>query len=423
MRSMNNFDESMIPAPDCLAVGREKSIFAEDIEANYSQLIEMISGKRILAIGAAGSIGSNTIDTISRFNPSTLHVIDHNENGLAELVRNLRSRKAGLNVRDFKTFPLNYGNKAFEYYLNDNAPFDYILNFAALKHVRSEKDHYSILEMLSTNLILMSNLMEKLCDYNSPARFFSVSTDKAANPSSVMGASKRLMEHFLFDKSLPRPDDMDIVSARFANVAYSNGSLLQSFQNRLKLRQPLVAPKDCRRYFVSLRESGHICTLAAFIAPKDTIVIPNLNPEKSLVLLEDVLYGFLHNQGYEPVVYDDEEKARANVEYCAKKSQWPVILTALDTAGEKPYEEFFSETETVIDIGLSTLSAVIYEKSNFGDVSKVRDILKEILDNTPAENVGLNGLNKNMFRDLIASIEPGFLNTHKDAVGNLDQRM
>jgi len=200
------------------------------------------------------------------------------------------------------------------------------LSFAALKHVRSEKDPFSLLEMLNTNLILMADLLESLAQMPSPKRFFSVSTDKAANPSSMMGASKRLMEHFMFSEDLPRPQSMSTTSARFANVAYSNGSLLQSFHHRLASHQPLVSPKDCRRYFVSLQESGEICTLAAFLAPDGTIAIPNLAPEKSLVLLEDVLFDFLKYKGLEPEIFESEDEARAAVERCASQKKWPVRI-------------------------------------------------------------------------------------------------
>ena len=169
---MSDYFIRAIPEPDSFAVGRQQSIFAQDMEDNLQNLNTLIQGSRILVIGGAGSIGSNTVDTISRFKPDSIHVVDHNENGLAELVRNLRSRVGGLDVKDFRALPLNYGNRAFEYFLSDYAPYDYILNFAALKHVRSEKDHYSILEMLTTNLIFMSRLMANLQQFDSPKRFF-----------------------------------------------------------------------------------------------------------------------------------------------------------------------------------------------------------------------------------------------------------
>jgi len=409
-----------IPLPDSLAVAREESIFSEDILQNSNVLSERIKSSKILVIGGAGSIGLNTIDVISRFKPSALHVVDQNENGLAELVRGLRSRSDGMVVDDFRTLPLNYGGKAFAYYLQDNAPFDYVLNFAALKHVRSEKDHYSILEMLNTNLMLMANLLAQLEKYQSPKRFFSVSTDKAANPSSIMGASKRLMEHFLFDESLPRPSGMQTTSARFANVAYSNGSLLQSFENRFNQSQPLVAPKDCKRYFVSLTESGQICTLAAFVASANTIVIPNLEPQKNLVLLEDVLFGFLRYKGYEPEIFFEEDAARAAMLQSQQGGKWPVLLTPLDTAGEKPYEEFLAEGEQKIDIGLQQLSGVSYRSPSTGSIISVRDKLTQLLVNAgdPDQVIG-----KDQLRDIIASIEPAFLATHRESESSLDQRM
>lgn len=414
---------SKINEPDSIAVGRSKSIFIEDIEDCNSELLSRIKGSKILVIGGAGSIGSSTIDVISRFEPKAIHVVDQNENGLAELIRNLRSRSEGLNVEDFRALPINYGGKAFEYYLQQNGPFDYMLNFAALKHVRSEKDHYSTLEMLNTNLMLMSNLIASLDRAGAVKRFFSVSTDKAANPSSMMGASKRLMEHFLFDKSLARPADMITTSARFANVAYSNGSLLQSFHNRFNQKQPLVAPKDCKRYFVSLNESGQICTLAAFIAPQDTIAIPNLAPEKNLILLEDVLFGFLRHKGFEPAIFESESLARESVDYCIAKGQWPVMLTPLDTAGEKPYEEFVAQGETKMDIGLKALSGVSYRPAVNDNVAQAKEMLKEILSREIDSDKSRLSIQENELRDLIASVEPAFLDTHRASTSSLDQRM
>ncbi len=412
--------EKTISTPDSLAVGRSSSIFAEDVMENSAQLSEMIRGSKILVIGGAGSIGSNTIEVLSRFKPSCLHVIDQNENGLAELVRRLRSRVGGLDVDDFRPLPLNYGGIAFQLFLAESDPYDYVLNFAALKHVRSEKDHFSILEMMNTNLMLMSNLLANLKKTGSPKRFFSVSTDKAANPSSVMGATKRLMEHFMFDQELDRPSDMVTTSARFANVAYSNGSLLQSFENRFNLNQPLVAPRGCKRYFVSLNESGHICTLAAFLAPENTIAIPNLNPEEHLVLLEDVLFGFLEYKGYTPEIFESEDEARASMASSISSGRWPVLLTPLDTAGEKPYEEFVAEGELVHDIGLKQIMGVGYQPAEAGSVLFVQQKLAKIVNGDGVLN---RAVNKGDLVDLIATVEPGFLATHKESESSLDQRM
>ena len=411
-----------IPLPDSLAVGRKESLYAQDIENNEKELLEKIKGSRILVIGGAGSIGSNTIDTISRYQPETLHVVDQNENGLADLVRYLRSREGGLQVNNFKALPLNYGNPAFSYYLDDCKPFDYILNFAALKHVRSEKDHYSILEMLNTNLMLMSNLMQSLERVSPPKHFFSVSTDKAANPSSMMGASKRIMEHFLFSESLPRPENMNTTSARFANVAYSNGSLLQSFHERLRLKQPLVAPKDCKRYFVSLQESGHICTLAAFLTPESTIAIPNLKPKEHLVPLENVLLDFIEYNGFKPEVFEDEGQARKAMSSLYKEKKWPILLTPLDTVGEKPYEEFFKEGEVVTNIGFSSLSGVRYQEPNSGSIIALRDELESLMRRQFVDE-STQRLGKDQLKCLIAAVEPDFIQTHKESNSNLDQRM
>ena len=412
-------DKNII-APHSLAVGRKESAFFEDLQSNEDVLNDQIRGSKILVIGGAGSIGSNTIGTIANYKPKSLHVVDQNENGLAELVRNLRSRESGFEVDDFRTLPLNYGGRAFELFLKENSPYDYVLNFAALKHVRSEKDPYSILEMLNTNLVLMSGLLSRFKNLGAPKKFFSVSTDKAANPSSVMGATKRLMEHFMFDAQLERPQDMKTTSARFANVAYSNGSLLQSFENRFSLGQPLVAPKDCERYFVSLNESGHICTLASFVAPENTIVIPNLDPRKNLVKLEDALYGFLEFKGYEPELFSSESEARCAVPSSNAKGKWPILLTPLDTAGEKPYEEFVGKDEQELEIGLSELRGVSYKAAKPGAVLKVKQRLSDIMG---CDIEDAARLTKAELVELIATVEPEFLRTHKVSESNLDQRM
>lgn len=401
-----------------IATGRAGSLFEADISQSEQALRAAISGKRVLAIGGAGSIGSSTVLQIAMRHPDALHVVDQNENGLAELVRQLRSQPDIWSASDFQTSPLDYGSAAMRHLLAAQKPYDLVLNFAALKHVRSEKDPFSTLQMFETNLLKQERFMRWLADTGFVGRLFTVSTDKAANPSSMMGASKRAMEHVLFNSAVAAALPGIKVSARFANVAFSNGSLLQGFENRLARVEPLAAPRDTRRYFVSLRESGELCVLAAALAPDRTIVIPRLDPEKHLVLLQAVAEGFLRYHGFEPVTYSDERQACASVREDAENGRWPLLLTALDTSGEKPYEEFMTERERAREIGLPNLHAVDYLAAD-------RTAIEMMLRETEAmmSEISACGLTKDRLKAVIAMVEPGFLSTHKDAIANLDQRL
>ncbi|MFN7092510.1 MAG: polysaccharide biosynthesis protein [Allorhizobium sp.] len=371
-----------------------------------------------MAIGGAGSIGASTVLQIAMRHPDTLHVVDHNENGLAELVRQLRSQPDIWSARDFQTMPLDYGSAAMRHLLGSQKPYDLVLNFAALKHVRSEKDPFSTLQMFETNLLKQERFMKWLAQTGFAGRFFTVSTDKAANPSSMMGASKRAMEHVLFNSEVAAALSGIKTSARFANVAFSNGSLLQGFENRLARLEPLAAPRDTRRYFVSLRESGELCVLAAALAPDRTIVIPRLDPERHLVPLQTIAEGFLRHHGYEPALYVDEREACAAATREKENGRWPLLLTALDTSGEKPYEEFTTEHERVREFGLPNLQAVDYLAAD-------RNAIEAMLRETEAlmGDTTVLGLSKERLKAVIAMVEPGFLTTHKDAVANLDQRL
>lgn len=403
-----------------IATGRSHSLFSADVEAIEDELRAVVHRKRVLAIGGAGSIGSSTVLQIAARRPDTLHVVDQNENGLAELVRQLRSHPQAWSARDFQTLPLDYGSGTMRHFLAGQPPYDLVLNFAALKHVRSEKDPYSTLQIFETNLVKQARFMGWLADTGFSGRFFTVSTDKAANPSSMMGATKRVMEHVLFNSSVADALQAKKVSARFANVAFSNGSLLQGFENRLARGEPLAAPGDTRRYFVSLAESGEICAIAATYAPADVIVIPKLDPQEHLVLLHEIAERFLAYHGLKPALYDDEQAACANVEGEKRQGRWPLLITALNTAGEKPYEEFMTADEEALEIGLSSLRGVRYlpaPRDKIDEaVSSVADILAE----------GLNGkgrLTKEMLKDIIGLVEPHFLQTHRESEANLDQRL
>lgn len=405
----------------CVATSRDRSLYLDDLTRFKAEISEKVKGARILAVGAAGSIGASTIHTLSRFAPRAIHVIDQNENALAELVRQLRSSPEPFLVEDFQLLPLDYGSALTRAFVAANAPYDLVLNFAAIKHVRSEKDPFSILQMLDTNLVKQARFLDVLSDYVPEADYFSVSTDKAANPSSFMGATKRAMEHVLFSEATAARFKGRITSARFANVAFSNGSLLQSFENRLARGEPIAAPKDIKRYFVSLEESGHICTLAALCLKRSEIGVPDLDPEAHLVPLRQVAEAFLTHHGLEPALYEDEASARANVAHERAKKRWPLLLTPGDTAGEKPYEEFVARGETLLDTELSALKAVAYKP--LSDPSVLLEVLK-VLGGAIA-NPQANGalLQKDALKREIARLEPAFLESHVESALNLDQRV
>jgi FlaA1/EpsC-like NDP-sugar epimerase len=339
-----------------VATGRPSDFFEEDWRTRRCEIDAVIRGRRVLVIGGAGSIGSATVKLIADFQPGTLHVVDPNENNLAELVRDLRSREQGLGVRDFRTLPIDFGSPIMRRFVASEAPYDLILNFAAIKHVRSEKDTCSLLQMLETNVIKPARFLQWMRDRGTDSAYFSISTDKAANPVNLMGASKRLMEHVLFAEG----GNSRRMSSRFANVAFSDGSLLASFLKRLEKRQPIACPEDTRRFFISMREAGEICVLAAACAPSRSIAIPRMDAQNDLRPLDQIAATFLSLQGFEPRIYRDEQEARMKTGDDLRSGYYPLLLTPLDTAGEKPYEEFVGDGEEVDEFGMSNLLAVRY---------------------------------------------------------------
>lgn len=401
-------------------VKRDESFFAHDLRAAAPEMFNLIKDSRILFIGGAGSIGFQTLQTVAQFGPRTLHVVDHNENGLAELVRTLRSAPEPLPVEELLTMPVDYGGDPFRLWLAaQDQPYDYVLNFAALKHVRSEKDPYSILAMLDTNVLKLARLSEMLAARSGLKRMFCVSTDKAANPSSMMGATKRLMEHAMFSPTLNWPDGLAITSARFANVAFSNGSLLQSWQNRLSLRQPMACPEGCRRFFVALPESGHLCTLAGMLGEDSSIMVPALEPEEHLMLLQDVAGWFLETQGLTPYYTRDEAEAVARVDELAAQNRWPVLLTPLDTAGEKPYEEFVGAAESAHPTNFASLRRVPYLAP--ADPASFPAFLNDIIALMGAKDG--DPLTIPALKDAIARVEESFSGSHVVSEKSLDQRI
>jgi FlaA1/EpsC-like NDP-sugar epimerase len=341
-----------------LATGRDENLFSADCDSRARELHDRLDGARVLAIGAAGSIGSATVRELARFPLRCLHVVDHDENGLAELVRDLRG--AGLVAKwgELRLLPLDFGSPVMQRFLAEGGAYDHVINFAAVKHVRSEKDTYSALHLLATNVLRHADVLGWLASTSPAAAYFAVSTDKAANPVNLMGASKRLMEHVIFSRTLnalPRT-----TSARFANVAFSNGSLLQGWELRLQKRQPLSVPRGSRRYFVSQRESGQLCLLASAYAPDAHIVVPRLDPAVHLRELEGIARAYLEHRGYDPVDCTDLEWGAAHVESLAAQKKYPLLLTPLDTEGEKSFEEFVGTGEREVDIGLPHLAGIEY---------------------------------------------------------------
>ena len=320
--------------------GRPESLFAPDIEANADTLRAAIAGKSVMVIGGAGSIGSSFIKALLPFNPSKLVVVDPNENGLAELTRDLRS-SASLRVPEvFLTYTLDFADPIFEDIMRDHGGFDIVANFSAHKHVRSEKDKYSVEALLKNNVIKARNLMELLRSYP-PRHFFCVSTDKASNPVNIMGASKRIMEDLIMAY---RPY-FKVTTARFANVAFSNGSLPAGFFDRMMKRQPLAAPSDVRRYFVSMEESGQICMLACILGNNGEVFFPRLGKEK-LKTFSSICDRFIEAMGYEKYQCSSDDEARRYAAEHLPGPKYPVYYSASDTTGEKYCEEFFVEGES-----------------------------------------------------------------------------
>lgn len=320
-------------------IGRDRALFEEDIEQHESELVSKIQDARFLVLGGAGSIGQAVCREIFRRNPAALHVVDLSENNLVELVRDLRS-SLGYIAGDFKTFALDIDSSFFRAMVQANGPYDYILNLSALKHVRSEKDVFTLLRLIQVN-IFNSLHTAQWAQQNGSRKYFCVSTDKAANPVNMMGASKRIMELFLMRESAHIPVSM----ARFANVAFSDGSLLHGFNQRLQKMQPLVAPNDIRRYFVTPRESGELCLMSCLLGENRAIFFPKLSEDLHLITFAEIADKYLHQAGYEPYHCGSEEEARALMKSLPQKKQWPCLYTSSDTTGEKDFEEFYMEGE------------------------------------------------------------------------------
>lgn len=327
-------------------VGRSQPLFERDIFNREEELTDIIANSRFLVIGGAGTIGSAICRELFKRNPKVLHVVDISENNMVELVRDIRS-SVGYGTGEFATFALDCGSDIFRAFINAQIKriggYDYIFNTSALKHVRSEKDPYTLMRMIDTNIFNTDSTMLMAKEMGAK-KYFCVSTDKAANPVNMMGASKRIMEMFLNRRS----ETMPVSTARFANVAFSDGSLLYGFNRRIEKNQPLSAPCDVRRYFVTPKESGELCLLSCLTGGNRDIYFPKLDEELNLVTFSSIAEKYLENLGYEPVQCATEQEARERVSELKTQRKYPVYFFNSDTTGEKDFEEFYTDKEVLV---------------------------------------------------------------------------
>jgi len=357
-------------------IGREDELFNDDMNRLEEELSNIIKNSSFLVIGGAGSIGQAVTKEIFKREPKKLHVVDISENNMVELVRDIRS-SIGYIEGEFKTFALDVASTAYDRFIESDGEYDFVLNLSALKHVRSEKDPYTLMRMIEVNIENTIKTIKQSKEHG-VKKYFCVSTDKAANPVNMMGASKRIMEMFLMRESL----DIHISTARFANVAFSDGSLLHGFNQRIQKRQPLSAPSDIKRYFVTPKESGELCLMSCIFGENRDIFFPKLSEKLHLISFSDIAVKYLENIGYTPYICKTEEEARELVSTLPNEGRWPCYFFESDTTGEKDFEEFFTDDE-ILDMEKYKNLGVIKSKSIFNIkkldyfISKIEDIRKQ----------------------------------------------
>ena len=389
-------------------IGRDTELFGDDIECQRTLVEKIVTKSRFLVIGGAGSIGQAVTKEIFKRDPQALHVVDISENNMVELVRDLRSTE-GYGSGDFKTFAIDCGSVEFEALMASEGPYDYVFNLSALKHVRSESDPYTLMRMIMVNVFNIVNTL-RLANKMGAKKYFCVSTDKAANPVNMMGASKRIMEMFLMRESLSQ----DISMARFANVAFSDGSLLHGFNQRFTKKQPFSAPNDVRRYFVTPQESGELCLLSGLLGENRDIFFPKLSEKLHLITFSEIAVRYLRERGYEPYECESEDEARDRAEELIANKQWPCYFFKSDTTGEKDFEEFFTDNED-LDMKRFETVGVIKNQPDFDEAK-----LDEFMD-------GIEALREKgtWTKDDIVKLYFGLLPefAHKETGKYLDQRM
>jgi FlaA1/EpsC-like NDP-sugar epimerase len=389
-------------------IGRTIPLFSTDIAVHESELRELIASASFLVIGGAGSIGSAVVQEIFKRKPKLLHVVDISENNMVELVRDIRS-SLGYIDGEFATFAIDCGSDIFDSFIANGSGYDYVLNLSALKHVRSEKDPFTLMRMINVNIFNTDKTIRQAKEKDA-RKYFCVSTDKAANPVNMMGASKRIMELFLMRRSLELP----ISTARFANVAFSDGSLLYGFKCRMEKEQPLSTPNDVRRYFVTPQESGELCLMSCLLGGNRDIFFPKLDYNLNLITFSDIAERYLESLGYEPVQCATEDEARQRVQALKRQKKYPVYFFKSDTTGEKDFEEFFTGKETLDMSRFSTIG--IIKNEAIYDIDKL---------NMFADRIGLIRKSSNWNRyeliELFNQMIPEF--QHKETGKFLDGKM
>ena len=389
-------------------IGRHKELFTRDISNHESELKRIVSESKFLVLGGAGSIGQSVTKEIFKRNPKKLHVVDISENNMVELVRDIRS-SFGYIDGDFQTFALDIGSLEYDALIKADGKFDYVLNLSALKHVRSEKDPYTLMRLIDVNVFNTDKTIQQSIE-SGAKKYFCVSTDKAANPVNMMGASKRIMEMFLMRKS----ESIDISTARFANVAFSDGSLLHGFNQRIQKLQPIVAPNDIKRYFVTPQESGELCLMSCIFGKNRDIFFPKLSEALHLISFADIAVKYLEQLGYEPHLCESEDEARQLVHSLPSEGKWPCLFTTSDTSGEKDFEEFFTENEKLDMSRFENLGIIknepLYEQE-----------LLTIFENNISQMKKDKGWTKEQIVDLFFEMIPDF--GHKETGKYLDSKM
>ena len=389
-------------------IGRADPLFTHDISSKDRELELLVSSSRFLVIGGAGSIGQAVTREIFKRNPLALHVVDISENNMVELVRDIRST-LGYIEGDFRTFAIDCGGDEYRALINGFEEYDYVLNLSALKHVRSEKDPFTLMRLIEVNILNTIKTL-KMANSKGAKKYFCVSTDKAANPVNLMGASKRVMEMFLMRES----GNMDVSTARFANVAFSDGSLLHGFNQRFFKRQPISAPDDVKRYFISPQESGELCLMSCLFGENRDIFFPKLSDQFTLTSFSDIAERYLKNLGYDAYHCSTEQEARHRCDELIKEKRWPCYFFKSDTSGEKNFEEFFTDNE-LLDMNRFQSIGVIKSEANYSPhmldhfLTKIRDIRAKTV------------WKKEEIVDLFNEMIPEF--KHKETSKYLDERM